>query len=415
MIKMECPRCGTYNLGQICSNCGADLSKEQSDPIISTTSTVSSSNRAYPEYQPGQSYGGSPSLPLGGFFMLVAGIAIIIFGMIWLGNYKDRMNKFEMTHDTSNKWGGSAWSISYGDTATFEQMKEVYGDCQFIMLFSAGWAIVVGIMILAAKESFIRTYIWGAAVNTFLIILFYFRHNDEDKEYGLEYLISGKLLANAIIFALLAIIVYHIVTKSQGVQEYMKAHSGRRTYATQTAASYNEPYDPNPSRLAKIAQEKKEEEILRNGGWRCAYCNHLNASYIGTCSCGKTRSQHDEKLRQNELYKEELQKRLEAKENNVTSSNDKQAGASVTNTVTSSSENQADVHTDEKQQNSKTSESQVTADEPVICTADPEGYPMYFLPNGYPYYLNSDNQKYYFCENGRMIYYDENGDAYYPY
>lgn len=35
--------------------------------------------------------------------------------------------------------------------------------------------------------------------------------------------------------------------------------------------------------------KRKDERMLQEDGWKCI-CGRLNASYIGTCSCGRTRS-----------------------------------------------------------------------------------------------------------------------------
>ena len=37
-------------------------------------------------------------------------------------------------------------------------------------------------------------------------------------------------------------------------------------------------------------EEKREQEILSKGGWRCPKCNQVNASYVTTCVCGEGRS-----------------------------------------------------------------------------------------------------------------------------
>ena len=36
--------------------------------------------------------------------------------------------------------------------------------------------------------------------------------------------------------------------------------------------------------------ERKDERMLREDGWKCT-CGKLNASYVGTCSCGRTHSE----------------------------------------------------------------------------------------------------------------------------
>ena len=39
-----------------------------------------------------------------------------------------------------------------------------------------------------------------------------------------------------------------------------------------------------------VSPEKRNGDLLKNGGWRCNECNKVNASYIGTCSCGNSKS-----------------------------------------------------------------------------------------------------------------------------
>lgn len=42
--------------------------------------------------------------------------------------------------------------------------------------------------------------------------------------------------------------------------------------------------------MSQISSEKQEKDILKNGGWKCNYCGRANASYVGTCACGKTKT-----------------------------------------------------------------------------------------------------------------------------
>ncbi len=45
--------------------------------------------------------------------------------------------------------------------------------------------------------------------------------------------------------------------------------------------------------LSKVADEKKQQEynqeLLKNGGWKCTQCGKVNPTYTGTCSCGKSK------------------------------------------------------------------------------------------------------------------------------
>jgi len=36
---------------------------------------------------------------------------------------------------------------------------------------------------------------------------------------------------------------------------------------------------------------KYYQQTMDNGGWECSYCKKLNAAYVGTCGCGKTRDE----------------------------------------------------------------------------------------------------------------------------
>lgn len=45
----------------------------------------------------------------------------------------------------------------------------------------------------------------------------------------------------------------------------------------------------NPDRenhFEKFNQEKFDNEVLRNGGWKCFKCGRINAKYVTSCHCG---------------------------------------------------------------------------------------------------------------------------------
>lgn len=44
------------------------------------------------------------------------------------------------------------------------------------------------------------------------------------------------------------------------------------------------------SKVAFVERKDKDENDLKyNGSWKCSECGRVNASYIGTCACGKSK------------------------------------------------------------------------------------------------------------------------------
>ena len=44
------------------------------------------------------------------------------------------------------------------------------------------------------------------------------------------------------------------------------------------------------SKVAFVERKEKDENDLKyNGSWKCSECGRVNASYIGTCACGKSK------------------------------------------------------------------------------------------------------------------------------
>lgn len=43
------------------------------------------------------------------------------------------------------------------------------------------------------------------------------------------------------------------------------------------------------SKVESLDKNKEKDEIKYNNSWKCPECGRLNASYIGTCACGKTK------------------------------------------------------------------------------------------------------------------------------
>ncbi len=47
--------------------------------------------------------------------------------------------------------------------------------------------------------------------------------------------------------------------------------------------------DKELTALEKLAIEKRKEEALASGGWKCIQCGRVNANYTGTCGCGMSK------------------------------------------------------------------------------------------------------------------------------
>lgn len=50
------------------------------------------------------------------------------------------------------------------------------------------------------------------------------------------------------------------------------------------------------SKLSQMAKERTEAEIMRNGGWKCSNCGRTNTGLVGTCACGWTKYQSENKV-----------------------------------------------------------------------------------------------------------------------
>ncbi len=50
------------------------------------------------------------------------------------------------------------------------------------------------------------------------------------------------------------------------------------------------------SRLSEYAKEEEQKRLLKNGGWKCAFCSRVNPDYVTTCVCGKTPSESKIKI-----------------------------------------------------------------------------------------------------------------------
>jgi len=52
-------------------------------------------------------------------------------------------------------------------------------------------------------------------------------------------------------------------------------------------------YEPAEENL--LLKKSQEQYDLNNGGWKCGFCNSINAYNVTTCSCGKGREESERK------------------------------------------------------------------------------------------------------------------------
>lgn len=77
-------------------------------------------------------------------------------------------------------------------------------------------------------------------------------------------------------------------------------------------------YQSNDYQLKQMSREKHENDILREGGWRCQRCNNVNPKYQTSCNCGYSLSeqkkyleeQHNKQKQQEELKMKEEKMKL---------------------------------------------------------------------------------------------------------
>ena len=96
-----------------------------------------------------------------------------------------------------------------------------------------------------------------------------------------------------------------------------KPKIGYSSYSSQpsqpTHTSYQTSYGSN---LSNAADKVHNEQILAAGGWKCS-CGRVHASYVSSCSCGKSKSEVKDaefkKKQEEERRQAEQKKREEAK------------------------------------------------------------------------------------------------------
>lgn len=71
--------------------------------------------------------------------------------------------------------------------------------------------------------------------------------------------------------------------------------------------------------IGKTAEAIRTKDILASGGWRCSFCNSLNAFNVTSCSCG--RNQDESKQHRKDLARLQQERTAKANGYKETSSN----------------------------------------------------------------------------------------------
>ena len=77
-----------------------------------------------------------------------------------------------------------------------------------------------------------------------------------------------------------------------------------RTYSDNQVNTFLHDYaEEEYNRRNNVSGEKSQNindiKIIDNGGWKCS-CGRINASYVGTCGCGRLKSEVDKKVKEQE-------------------------------------------------------------------------------------------------------------------
>ena len=59
-------------------------------------------------------------------------------------------------------------------------------------------------------------------------------------------------------------------------------------FASKEESQVQEFRDPNE--VYKSQEEERKRQLLQKTGWKCT-CGNLNATYVGTCACGKRKDE----------------------------------------------------------------------------------------------------------------------------
>lgn len=147
--------------------------------------------------------------------------------------------------------------------------------------------------IVSAPSGTRRTYAHNAAIIGLLLGLLVGSATD------------SLMLALLVFFAssLIGYIILRVIENAidQGAhkaeQAITDAIDRRKTSSGQTSSN-PKAVAGNQSSLARVAAEKEREEkrkeeqrILKEGGWRCAFCQRVYPAYVSSCSCGRSRSE----------------------------------------------------------------------------------------------------------------------------
>lgn len=130
-----------------------------------------------------------------------------------------------------------------------------------------------------------------------------------------EELIAGAIITSAISWALYAFIeycAYHvlallvsalaIITQNTAISANVALLEASQHYEfteTESAPPTNSSADSQHEKTAKQNIEQENDAILlANGGWKCV-CGRVNASYVSSCACHRSKAENSVRAHQN--------------------------------------------------------------------------------------------------------------------
>lgn len=370
---MNCPRCKAYNdeKSSYCIMCGEPLKKNYpGDAGVSHSSRNSSS-----EF--------SGYLAFFCYLMIIGGIAATIIELVRVIKCFNFISDFK---EYGDYYFWDIWSFKNFTKA----MNEYALIWVIIVILIAVWSLGTGINLAKGKDSYFAYYLRaGALLGVFLLLegiwcsvkfgnYLYLL----DKTFG-----TTRWYVAFAVFALFLLVHLFYFKNSDAVDYHVR---GKSKHASAS--------DMGESALASMAREREEENVLRAGGWKCRGCGKVNAAYVGTCPCGKPKTQNDKEKAEAEAYKAELKQKQNAMQ--AEERRKQRAAAGI-----------KEEYRMLKDQNGRTC---FADSEGNIFYVDENGLPYYINSKGYPYYLDAKGQAYYHDVNGRKVIYDLDGNPQYP-
>ncbi|MBQ9866068.1 MAG: hypothetical protein IJM34_03530 [Lachnospiraceae bacterium] len=118
-------------------------------------------------------------------------------------------------------------------------------------------------------------------------------------------------------YIIIRVIENGILTGTDKAYDALKGAVGSTKKSNDSQAYANNPLMRAAAEREAEEKEKADKRILREGGWKCRFCNNVNPWDKGFCSCGKSRGESKEKELSVQKDQEAIPNKKETKENNV--------------------------------------------------------------------------------------------------